>query len=114
MAQVTPVSFYDQALPLKEIFIQKLTRVIDPELGVDLLNLGLIYSVSLDAQGHCTLVMTLTSPGCPLYGQIEYDIRYVLSEIEAIESLDIQLTFDPPWTIHKMSRYARIALGVRP
>ncbi len=97
---------------VKENLLGTLENVIDPELGIDIVNLGLVYDVDLDDNGLCTVTMTLTSMGCPLAGHIEQDIRYALADIPNIKEIDVNIVWDPPWGKDKMSRYAKIALGI--
>lgn len=97
---------------LKDNLIGALENVIDPELGIDIVNLGLIYNVDLDDDGLCTVTMTLTAMGCPLAAHIEQDVRHSLSDIPEIKEIDVQIVWDPPWGKDKMSRYAKIALGI--
>ena len=97
---------------LKENLLGALENVIDPELGIDIVNLGLIYDVDMDDDGLCTVTMTLTSMGCPLAGHIEQDIRRALADIPEIKEINVDIVWDPPWGKDKMSRYAKIALGI--
>lgn len=97
---------------LKENMMGALENVIDPELGIDIVNMGLIYDVDLDDVGLCTVTMTLTSMGCPLAGHIEADVRRVLADIPQIKEIEVDIVWDPPWGKDKMSRYAKIALGI--
>lgn len=97
---------------LKENIMGALENVIDPELGIDIVNMGLIYDVELNDAGLCTVTMTLTSMGCPLAGHIEADVRSVLADIPQIKDIDVNIVWDPPWGKDKMSRYAKIALGI--
>lgn len=95
-----------------EKLMQKLEKVIDPELGIDIVNLGLIYEAKLTEEGVAEILMTLTTIGCPLLDIIAFDIEAALLELEEVKEVAIELTFDPAWSIDKMSRYAKIALGV--
>lgn len=97
---------------LKENMMGALENVIDPELGIDIVNMGLIYDVDLDEEGLCTVTMTLTSMGCPLAGHIEQDVRRALSDIPEVKEIDVEIVWSPPWNKDKMSRYAKIALGI--
>lgn len=97
---------------LKENIMGALENVIDPELGIDIVNLGLVYDVDLDDEGLCTVTMTLTSMGCPLAGHIEMDIKRALSDIPQIKETSVNIVWDPPWGKERMSRYAKIALGI--
>ncbi len=96
----------------KEPVINKLREVLDPELGVSIVDLGLIYNVEIDNHGVCVITMTLTTIGCPLFGQIQTSIENKVLEIEGIIKVSIDLTFDPPWTPDKMAESARIELGL--
>lgn len=89
-----------------------LENVIDPELGIDIVNLGLIYGVEVDGEGHCQINMTLTTPGCPLSEVLNQDIQKQVQAVEGITSVKIKLVWYPVWTMDKMSQYAKIALGV--
>ncbi|MEI3614632.1 metal-sulfur cluster assembly factor [Pseudogracilibacillus sp. SO30301A] len=97
---------------LKENIMGALENVIDPELGIDIVNMGLVYDIDIDDEGLCTVTMTLTSMGCPLAGHIEADVRRALADIPEIKEIDVNIVWDPPWGKDKMSRYAKIALGI--
>ncbi|MDY0396065.1 metal-sulfur cluster assembly factor [Virgibacillus halophilus] len=97
---------------LQENIIGALENVIDPELGIDIVNLGLIYHVDLDDNGVCKVTMTLTAMGCPLSAHIEADIKRALADIPEIKEVDVEIVWSPPWGKDKMSRYAKIALGI--
>ncbi|NGP44547.1 metal-sulfur cluster assembly factor [Bacillaceae bacterium SIJ1] len=97
---------------MKENIMGALENVIDPELGIDIVNLGLIYDVDLDDEGHLVVTMTLTAMGCPLAGVIENEVRTAVSEIPEVQSVDVNIVWNPPWGKDKMSRMAKIALGV--
>lgn len=95
-----------------EQLYKALEKVIDPELGIDIVNLGLIYDINLNEQGTAKVLMTLTTMGCPLIDMIAFDIERALLAVDGVEKVEIELTFDPAWSIDRMSRYAKIALGV--
>ncbi len=97
---------------LKENLMGALENVIDPELGIDIVNLGLIYDVDLDEEGVCVVTMTLTAMGCPLSAHIEADIQRALSDMPEVKETVTNIVWDPPWGKDKMSRYAKIALGI--
>ncbi|RHW43192.1 metal-sulfur cluster assembly factor [Neobacillus notoginsengisoli] len=98
---------------LKDSMMGALELVIDPELGVDIVNLGLVYDVEMDEEGKALVTMTLTSMGCPMAGTIVDQVKRALADIPEVKDVDVNLTFNPPWTKEMMSRYAKIALGVR-
>ncbi|ANQ63774.1 metal-sulfur cluster assembly factor [Staphylococcus equorum] len=97
---------------LKDSILGALEMVIDPELGIDIVNLGLIYNVNVDDEGLCTVDMTLTSMGCPMGPQIMNQVKEVLTEVPEVKDTEINIVWSPPWGKDKMSRYAKIALGV--
>lgn len=88
-----------------------LSTVEDPELGLDIVSLGLVYRVECDS-GRVRVVYSLTSMGCPLGPMIDREIRLVLSRVDGVESVETELVFDPPWSPEKMSDDARFLLGV--
>lgn len=88
-----------------------LEAVIDPELGIDIVNLGLIYGIDIEGT-NCTITMTLTTMGCPLSDMINNDITQACESVDGIESVDINLVWYPIWDMTKMSRFAKIALGI--
>lgn len=98
---------------LKENIMGALELVIDPELGIDIVNLGLVYGVDMDDNGKTTVTMTLTAMGCPLAGTIVDQVKTSLADIPEVKETEVNIVFNPPWTKDKMSRYAKIALGVR-
>ncbi len=98
---------------VKEKFMEALEEVEDPELGVDIVNLGLVYDVELDEEGMAKVTMTLTAMGCPLAGTIANDVRNALIDFPEVKDVDVNIVWNPPWTKDKMSRYAKIALGIQ-
>lgn len=87
--------------------------VIDPELGIDIVNLGLIYDIRFDDSGHTEIDMTLTTMGCPLADLLTDQIYDALKDVPEVLDVDVKLVWSPAWSVDKMSRYARIALGIR-
>lgn len=101
-----------QSQNIEKAIEEKLKLVLDPELGVSIWDLGLIYSISVSAEGTCKITMTLTTIGCPLFGQIQKEIEDRVMEIPEINEVETELTFDPPWSAEKMSQDAKIQLGL--
>ena len=97
---------------LKDSILGALENVIDPELGIDIVNLGLVYKVDLNDDGLCTVEMTLTSIGCPMGPQIVDQVKTALGELPEIKDTEVNIVWNPPWTKDMMSRYAKTALGV--
>ncbi|KMY29233.1 DNA methyltransferase [Lysinibacillus xylanilyticus] len=98
---------------MKDSMLGALENVIDPELGIDIVNLGLVYDVELDEEGAATVTMTLTSMGCPLGPVIVDQVNTALGELPEVKSTNVNIVWNPPWSKDKMSRYAKMALGVR-
>lgn len=98
--------------PIEDQVREKLHLVLDPELGISIVELGLIYGIAVDSEGKCTVTMTLTTMGCPLFGQIQKEIEDRTMEVEGVEDVETSLTFDPPWTTEKMTPEAKIQLGL--
>jgi metal-sulfur cluster biosynthetic enzyme len=90
--------------------MEALREVIDPELGLDFVELGLIYDVAVDG-GDVHVTYTLTSPGCPIGPQVAEQIDEFVSEIGGVEQVQATMTFTPPWTPELMSEDAKFALG---
>lgn len=82
---------------------EMLKNVIDPELGYNIVDLGLIYDVSVDADKNVRVLATLTSPGCPLSHVIEKEVRDKVRLIEGVKDIELKITFSPPWTPAKAS-----------
>jgi metal-sulfur cluster biosynthetic enzyme len=87
-----------------------LSNVIDPELGLDFVELGLIYEIEVDGV-NVNVTFTLTSPGCPIGPQVSEQIEEFVSELPGVESVSSHMTFNPPWTPDAMSEDAKFALG---
>jgi len=87
-----------------------LSNVIDPELGLDFVELGLIYGIDVDA-GHVHVTFTLTSPGCPIGPQVSEQIEEFVGELDDVDEVTSSMVFNPPWTPDKMSEDAKFALG---
>lgn len=88
-----------------------LKGVKDPELGLDLVVLGLIYDIEIE-DDHVDAVMSLTSPMCPVAGQIVEDVKTAIEGVEGVASAEVELTFDPPWTPERISPLIRASLGL--
>jgi metal-sulfur cluster biosynthetic enzyme len=89
---------------------EALRDVIDPELGLDFVELGLIYDVTID-DGTVRVLFTLTSPGCPIGPQVAEQIEESVGELDGVEEVQPTMTFSPPWSPELMSEDAKFALG---
>ncbi len=98
----------------QKIIREKLATIIDPELNVDIVSLGLIYEINVLPTGNIHILMTLTSPGCPLAGMFVNMIKNSLRDIDNLnvnKNVSVELTFDPPWTSDMMSEEVKAELG---
>jgi len=99
-------------MPTKDAVMEALRRVEDPELGMDIVDLGLVYDVEVDAPPTVKVVHTLTSMGCPAGPMIQEDIVTTVREsFPDVEDVELELTWDPPWTPELMSDDAKFILG---
>jgi metal-sulfur cluster biosynthetic enzyme len=90
---------------------EALRDVIDPELGLDFVELGLIYDITIDDEGVVQVTYTLTSPGCPIGPQVSEQIEEFVGELDGVSDVRPTMTFSPPWTPERMSEDAKFALG---
>ncbi|HEX4518979.1 MAG TPA: metal-sulfur cluster assembly factor [Gaiellaceae bacterium] len=97
-------------MPTRETVIEALHQVEDPELGMDIVDLGLLYDVEVEGP-KVKVSYTLTSMGCPAGAMIQEDIDRVVGELEGVEDVQSELTFDPPWSPERMSEDAKFILG---
>ncbi len=95
----------------EEEIYEALSNVIDPELGLDFVELGLIYSVAADENGRVEVTFTLTTPACPIGPQVSEQIIEFVSDCEGVTEVVPTMTFTPAWTPEKMSEDAKFALG---
>lgn len=99
-------------MPVTEKDVRSVLKTVkDPELNLDLVVLGLVYDIEVD-EGDVHVVMSLTSPMCPVADQIVLDAKSAISEIEGVESCEVDLTFDPPWTPDRIAPLIRSSLGL--
>lgn len=96
---------------IEERIVTMLKTVYDPEIPVDIYNLGLIYAIDLDDDGNLKIDMTLTAPNCPAADFLVDDARIKLESIEGVKSVDIRIVFEPEWTKDMMTEEAKLDLG---
>ena len=105
------------AIPAEELqritgdVIRSLKTVYDPEIPVDIYELGLIYKVDLSDDRLLTIDMTLTAPGCPVAGEMPGWVENAVRGVEGVEDVKVEMTFEPPWTPERMSDEAKLELG---
>jgi FeS assembly SUF system protein len=97
---------------LRDRVIAALRTVYDPEMPVNIYELGLIYAVQADATGHVEIQMTLTAPNCPVAGSLPAEVERKAASVPGVSGVKLELVFDPPWTKDKMSAAAKLALGI--
>jgi metal-sulfur cluster biosynthetic enzyme len=97
-------------MPTEDDVMDALSNVIDPELGLDFVELGLIYGVEVD-DGNVRVTFTLTTPGCPIGPQVTEQIEEFVGELEGVKTVASEMVFTPPWSPEKMSEDAKFALG---
>ena len=92
------------AFPTSEEVLERLKAIYDPEIPVNIVDLGLIYGVETDEENKKVIVtMTLTAPGCPLAQMIVQMVKETVSQMEGVEDVEVKVTFDPPWNINMIS-----------
>lgn len=94
-----------------DLIIEKLKDVYDPEIPVNIYDLGLVYNVDIDNNNWANIIMTLTAPGCPVADMLVEDVRQAAISVDNVEGANVELTFDPPWDKSMMSEEARLELG---
>jgi len=96
---------------LKDEIIEALKNVYDPEIPVDIYELGLIYDLEVDPSGQVNIRMTLTSPACPVAGSLPGEVEAKAAAVPGVNSVEVELVWDPPWTMELMSEAAKLELG---
>ncbi len=98
--------------PLEAEIIAALKTVYDPEIPVNIYELGLIYSLKVDAQGQVSTQMTLTSPACPVAGSLPGEVQAAIEGVAGVQKADVEVVWDPPWNPSMMSEAAQLELGM--
>lgn len=105
------------AMPAEELerltgdIIAALKTVYDPEIPADIYELGLIYRIDIEDDRSVKIDMTLTAPGCPVAGEMPGWVQNAVGSVEGVQDVEVNMTFDPPWTPNRMSEEAQIAVG---
>ncbi len=97
---------------LEKLVIRALRQCFDPEIPVNIYDLGLIYKLAVDPSGKVDILMTLTAPNCPVAGTLPGQVQSKVSGVEGVTDAHVELTFDPPWDRSMMSEAARLHLGL--
>ena len=96
---------------MEDLVIEKLSTVYDPEVPVNIWELGLVYGIEFPKQNEVIVTMTLTAPGCPIADQIVQEVHDVVLTLDGIDEVTVNLTFEPAWTPERMSEVAKLELG---
>lgn len=102
----------EQIAAIGDNIIQALKTVYDPEIPVDIYELGLIYDVQISEEGEVKVVMTLTTPNCPVAESLPAEVREKVSAVDGVKDVDLELTFEPAWNKDMMSEEAKFELGI--
>lgn len=102
----------DQIAEIGDEIIKALKTVYDPEIPVDIYELGLIYDVQISDQGEVKVLMTLTTPNCPVAESLPREVEEKVGEVEGVNKVDLELTFEPSWSKDMMSEEAKFELGI--
>lgn len=97
---------------LKQRVIEALKTVYDPEIPVNIYDLGLVYDVTVSDDGAVKIVMTVTAPNCPVADFLPRQVEQVVQGIEGVRSVDVELTFDPPWDMSMIPEHVKLELGL--
>lgn len=97
---------------LKDRIIQVLKTIQDPEIPVDIYELGLIYKIDINDSNDVLIEMTLTAPNCPVAENLPLDVEQALKQTDGVNNVQIQLTFEPAWTPDNLSDEAKLTLGI--
>ncbi len=96
---------------LKQDVINTLKTIYDPEIPVNIYELGMIYELDVDDYGNVKIKMTLTSPACPVAESLPGEVRRKIESVKGVRSVDLELVWDPPWSLDMMSEEAKLTLG---
>ena len=97
---------------LGEKIVKELKSIFDPEIPVDIYELGLIYDVFVNEDNEVKILMTLTSPNCPVAESLPQEVEEKIRSIDEVKTAEVEITFDPPWTKDLMSEEAKLELGM--
>jgi len=99
-------------MSLRDDILAALKTVYDPEMPVNIYELGLIYDLAVDEEGRADIRMTLTAPNCPVAGTMPGEVERAVRAVPGVSAVKLELTFDPPWSKDRMSEAAKLALGI--
>tara|TARA_Y100000590_G_scaffold316606_1_gene358105 strand:+ start:315 stop:614 length:300 start_codon:yes stop_codon:yes gene_type:complete len=99
-------------MELKEKIIEEIKKIYDPEIPVNIYDLGLIYDIKVENMNTAKVKMTLTSPNCPVAESLPKEVKDGIMQVEGIENVDLKLVWDPPWDKDRMSEAAKLELNL--
>mgnify|MGYP001597320272 CR=1 FL=1 len=99
-------------IDLEEKILENLSKVVDPELGFDVVTLQLIREIHINSDNDAIVIMTLTSPACPFGDFIKMEVEFAVRAVKGVNRVKVDITFDPPWTLENISEEAKLALGL--
>lgn len=97
--------------PLYDSIVEACRSVYDPEIPVNIHDLGLIYTIEIDEENAVRVIMTLTAPGCPVAGEMPGWLAEAIEPLPGVKQVDVEITWDPPWSMDMMTDEARLELG---
>ncbi|MEL6435078.1 MAG: SUF system Fe-S cluster assembly protein [Pseudomonadota bacterium] len=97
--------------PLYEQVVEAIRSVYDPEIPVNIYDLGLVYTIGIDDENSVSVIMTLTAPGCPVAGEMPGWVAEAIEPLPGVKQVDVDLTWEPPWGMDMMSDEAKLELG---
>ena len=110
-AQAASAIPQEELARLTDDIVSALKTVYDPEIPADIYELGLIYKIDIEDDRSVKIAMTLTAPGCPVAGEMPGWVQNAVGAVEGVSDVDVEMTFDPPWTPDRMSEEAQVAVG---
>ena len=102
----------NEFLQLEDQIIKVLRQIYDPEIPVNIYDLGLIYELDVDDDNHVKIVMTLTAPNCPVADDIIAEVQHTVEDVDGVKEVNLKLTFDPPWDESNLTEEAKLELGL--
>ncbi|MHC4960076.1 MAG: SUF system Fe-S cluster assembly protein [Planctomycetota bacterium] len=97
---------------LKTAIIEEIRTVFDPEIPVNVYDMGMIYEININDEGHAHVKMTLTSPACPVAGSLPPEVEQKVAGVDGVTRAEVELVWDPPWTMEYLSEAAKLQLGL--
>jgi FeS assembly SUF system protein len=99
-------------MTIRDEIVAAIQTVYDPEIPINIWEVGLIYDVSVDDAGHAHILMTLTSPNCPVAESLPLDVEHAVERVDGVTSVAVEITWDPPWHEDMLSEAAKLELGL--